>query len=106
MRAKRASERLTKIPASAVAIAVDHTDFVIAEAVNAILVEKEKRVINEKLPDPIILEIKNISARPTFVGEEERVPVLRWSIFRSILAIKKPQAFSSEPAPGMVEDKV
>src|SRR5436305_10517256 len=29
-----------------------------------------------------------------------------WSISRSILPIKKPQTFSSEPAPCMVEDKV
>ena len=67
MRAERASQGLTKIPTSPVAIAVDDADFVIAEAVNAIFIEQEKCVINKKLSHPVTLEIENISARPTFV---------------------------------------
>ena len=106
MHAQSASQRLTKIPASPVAIAVDNADFIIAEAVNAIFVEQEKRIINKKLPHATTLEVENISARPSLVGEKERVPILRRSIFGSVLPIKEPQTFSSETAACMVEDKV
>src|SRR5438094_2933073 len=71
MHAQSASQRLTKIPASPVAIAVDNADFIIAEAVNAILVEQKERVIDKKLSHAITLEIKNISSRPGLVGEVE-----------------------------------
>ncbi len=67
VRAERASQRLTKIPASPVAVVVDDAYFVIAKAVNAILIEQEKRVVNQKLSHAVTLEIENISARPTFV---------------------------------------
>src|SRR6266478_464136 len=106
VRAQCASQRLTKIPTSSVAVAVDDAYFVIAKAVNAILIEKEKRVINKKLPHAFTLEIENIPARPGLVGEKKRVPVLRRSNFRSLLPVKKPQTFSSKAAPCMVEDKV
>src|SRR2546427_8325668 len=106
MHAECASQSLTKIPASPVAIAVDDADFIIAEAVNAIFIEQEERVINKKLSHAFTLEIENISSRPGFVGEKERVPVLWRSIFRTNLTIKEPQTFSSETAAGMVEDKV
>src|SRR6266576_4461996 len=106
VRAECASQRQTKIPAFPVAVVVDDAYFVIAEAVSAILIEKEKRVINKKLPHAFTLEIENIPARPGLVGEKERVPVLRRSIFRSLLPVKKPQTFSSKAAPCMVEHKV
>ena len=106
MRAQCARQSLAKIPASSVAVAVDDADFIIAEAVNAIFIEQEECVINKKLPHPITLEIENIPARPSFVGEKERVPVLGRSIFRTNLTIKEPQTFSSETAACMVEDKV
>src|SRR5436190_21921643 len=72
VRAECASQCLTKIPASPVAIAIDNSDFIIAEAVNAILIEQEESVINKKLPHTITLEIENIYSRPSLVGEEER----------------------------------
>src|SRR5713101_4485256 len=106
MRAECASQCLTKIPAFPIAVAVDNAHFVIAEAVNAIFIEQEERVINKKLSHAVTLEIENIPARPGFVGEEEGVPVLRRRILRSILPIKKPQTFSSKAATCMVEDKV
>src|SRR5712691_3352213 len=81
MHAQGASQRLTKIPTSPITIAVDNAYLVIAEAVNAIFIEQEERVINKKLPHPITLEVENISARPSLVGEKERVPIFWRCIF-------------------------
>ena len=106
VRAQCASQRLTKIPASPVAVVVDDAYFVIAKAVNAILIEKEKRVINKKLPHSLTLEIENIPACPGFVREKERVPVFWRTIFRSLLPVKEPQTFGSKAASCMVEHKV
>src|SRR5260370_26451354 len=71
MRAECAGQCLAKIPASPVAIAVDDAYFVITEAVNAIFIAQEERVINKKLPYTITLEIANISARPRLLVETE-----------------------------------
>ena len=71
MRAQCARQSLAKIPASSVAVAVDDADFIIAEAVNAIFIEQEERVINKELSHAVTLEIKNISSRPSLVGKEE-----------------------------------
>src|SRR5437762_11223568 len=103
--AECASQCLAKIPTSPVAIAVDNTDFNIAEAVNAIFTEQEESVTNKKLPHAITLEIENISSRPGLVGEEERVPIFRRCIFESVLPIEKPQTLSSKTATCVVEDK-
>src|SRR5204863_426941 len=106
VRAECASQCLAKIPTSAVAVAIDNADFIIAKAVNAIFIEQEESVINKKLPHAITLKIENISSRPGLVGEEERVPIFRRCIFESVLPIEKPQTLSSKTATCVVEDKV
>ena len=102
MRADCGGEVLAEAPAVRRAVVVDDADLVVAEAVDAILVEQELRVLNEEVAHFRFAEVEHEAARVSFVGEVERVAVAR----AGRLPIEEVQALVAEITARMVVDEI
>ena len=102
MRAQGRGEILAEAPSVRRAVVVDHADLVVTEAVDAVLVEKELRVLNEEVAHLGFPEVEHQPARVSLVGEVQRIAVP--GVGR--LPIEEVQAFVAEVAAGVVVDEI
>src|SRR5688572_32964916 len=102
MGAQRRGEVLAEAPTMWCAVVIDNADLVVPEAVDAVFVEKERRVANEKVAHLRFSEVEHQSARMTLVAEVQRIAVS--AVCR--LAIEEIQALVAEVASGMVVNEI
>ena len=102
MRAQRRGEVLAEAPAVRRAVVIDDADLVVAEAVDAVLVEKELRVLDEEVAHLRFAEVEHQPARMSFVGEVQRVDVPA----AGRLPIEEVQALVAEISSGVVVDQI
>ena len=75
MEADRGAEILAKAPAVWGAVMIDHAYLIVAKAVDAVFIEKKRRVLDQKVPYLRLAEVEHEPACMAFVGEIERVSV-------------------------------
>ena len=102
MVAQRRGQVLAKTPAVRRAVVVDHAHLIVAEPIDAIFIEEESGVLDEKVAHFRFAEIKDQPAGVSAVGEVERIPVPA----RGRLPIEEVNALVAEIAARMVVNHV
>ena len=101
MRVQGRVEILAETPAVGRAVVVDDAHLIVAEAIDAVLVEKELRVLDEEVAHLRFAEVEHQSAGMSLVGEVQRIAV---SAVRR-LPIEEVQAFVAEVAAALAQAK-
>src|SRR5687768_15230373 len=102
MGAQRGGQVLAEAPPMRCAVVIDDADLVVPETVDAVLVEEEPRVVNQKVAHLRFSKVEHQPTRMSLVCEVQRVAVP--AVRR--LPVEEIEAFVAEVSSRVVVDKI